>query len=585
VSFKEEPIEIVKNKNGKMHIACPAYRNDVVRELPNRHFSDKLECWIAPMLKSNARVIILWTTSQNQRVDVKIDPDLLAELKGIKNGEVRDKVPFPIDFDFIVPPYKHQKAALDKSYSQDQFAFIMDMGTGKTKTAIDHMACRFKQGEIKAVIVLCPNTVKSNWCDEIIDNYGDHKCCIRFLGAELTTKKYESEPYQKMNNDKRMDWWVCNIETLSQKKGGGRFYEYLQDIVRRYGKVGVILDEAHYIKNHKSIRTENCTRLFKGVIYKLILTGTPMPNSPIDIYAQFNFLNPDILGMSSFYAFRSRYAVMGGFEGRQIIGYQNLEELAELITPYSFQITKEECLDLPDKVYMTREIQLKENQRRLYDKIRKDKVAELGNYSEFPLSVVCKNILAAHIKLQQITSGFLITSNENGDEVRITITSAATNPKIDEICKIKDEHPDKSIIVWCKFRWEIENVAETLRVKYGTVSMYYGSMTRRERIQSVDDFKSGKTNFLIGNPQIAGIGLNLTEANVVIYFSNSFSLADRQQSEDRCHRIGQENKVTYIDLVAPDTVDVNIIKALKAKKNLSDFILNKIKGGVAHELF
>ena len=299
-------------------------------------------------------------------------------------------------------------------------------------------------------------------------------------------------------------------------------------------------------------------------LYKRILTGSPITKSPLDLFSQCEFLKPGILGFTNFYAFRARYSVMkqiqiGANKNLLIpIYYQHLGELENKIKSFSFRVRKDECLDLPPKIYEKRDIKLSDQQIKLYNSLKENCRAiiedEMASYN---------NKLTEILKLQQVCNGFLKT--DDGE------TKELTNSKLTELINILDE-VDGKVIIWANFVHNIETIIKTLQYKFGQTSVVsvYGDVAVEARNSAVINFqKNDRVRFFVGNPSTGGYGLNLTKASTVIYFSNSFNLEIRQQSEDRAHRIGQENKVTYIDLIAKGTIDEFVLKSLNQKLTLS----------------
>jgi hypothetical protein len=293
----------------------------------------------------------------------------------------------------------------------------------------------------------------------------------------------------------------------------------------------------------------------------------------MDVFMQFEYLDANIIGIGDFYSFRNRYAIMGGFEDRQVVGYQNMEELIEMLAPFVFQVRKSEVLtELPPKIYETREVQLNDEQKRLYKDIAKRDKTVSGDRG-----LTVTTVLERMLRLQEIAGG-IITFERNPDlhntskfdKERVT----GKNPKVEELLAIAEEN-EVSTIVWCRFIEEIHMVTEALRERYGDdqVVQIYGAIDEDTRWANVSDlFQSKKARFLVGNAATGGVGLNMTAAELVVYYSNSFSFTDREQSEDRAHRIGQTQSVTYIDLIAEGTVDAVVVEALRGKRDVSEFV-------------
>ena len=319
------------------------------------------------------------------------------------------------------------------------------------------------------------------------------------------------------------------------------------------------MDESSRIKHPGALRTKAILKFGQMASYRRILTGTPITKGAEDLYSQFRFLDPYILKHDSFYSFRARYCVMGGFESKQVVAYQNLSELTRNIEGHSFRVLKRDCLDLPDKIYQRHPVELSKNQRRLYDQMRKEFVAEMdGERVDSPLA------LTRILRLQQIVCGWF-----PGDD-GVKAIDEKKNPRLEALLDIISNIDSSKVIIWSRFRAD-QKVLECA-LKQLSVS-YHGGVPNDERATAVKRFQEDPdVRFFIGNPATAGLGLNLTAASYAIYYSNSFDLETRLQSEDRCHRIGTKNNVTYIDLEAPRTVDSKIIKALRAKKSVADLV-------------
>jgi len=317
------------------------------------------------------------------------------------------------------------------------------------------------------------------------------------------------------------------------------------------------VDESSRIKRPGAQRTKVITKLSNLCKYRRIMTGTPVTKGPEDIYSQFKFLDPQILGYDSFYSFKARYCIMGGFENKQIVAYQNVDELTKNIEGHSFRVLKKDCLDLPDKIYQRYPVELSEKQRKLYDQMRKTYIAELeGEQIDAPATIT------RLLRLQQIVCGWFPTETE-------VKPIEDKNPRLNALLEILSDI-DSKVIIWARFKADLKAIEHAL----GSLAVaYHGEVSNDARADAVERFQNDpKIRYFVGQPQSGGIGLTLTAADYAVYYSNSFDLETRLQSEDRCHRIGTKNNVTYIDLEAPKTVDTKIIKALRSKKNLADVI-------------
>jgi len=451
-------------------------------------------------------------------------------------------------------PYAHQSRALDISVWQKNFALLMDMGTGKTKVAIDTAV----NLPVNLAVVFCPKVCQTNWMGEI----QIHSDARPYLWKATLTAKKKADIIASMtyHRQKGLVFLVINYEALLTKAGAVLF-----DVVDE--KTILILDESTRIKTPSAKRTKAIIELGKQAGYKRILTGLPIPNSPLDFYAQFNFLDKNIIGQPSWTAFRREYAklMLDDFNGRKfykVVGYRNIPRLMSIVARHSFRVIKEECLDLPEKVYQTIQLDLSDTQGRLYQQMKEDLLIEVKGRS-FAAPVVLTKLL----RLQQITGGFL----KDGDDPAVVFK---TNPKL-EALKNLVEDTGKQIIVWCRFVKEVHMV---LAAVDGVA--HVGEMKAYDRQDAIDGFRAGKYRVLVATASSCGIGINLVNCDTVVYYSNSFNLEERLQSEDRCHRIGQVNKVTYIDLICEDTIDVKIKEALDSKLSFSKLLQSNDLGGV-----
>jgi SNF2 family DNA or RNA helicase len=474
------------------------------------------------------------------------------------------------DFKFKTKPYDHQLKAWEDSWSADYYALFMEMGTGKSKVAIDTIGALYKAKKIDSALILAPKGVYDNWIrGEIPTHLPDEieRTVVRW--TPTTSKKFQDEMkelvYEK--NDKQLKIFVMNIEALSTPRGTKAAYFFLKGNPDNI----MVVDESTTIKNRKATRTKNVMLLADQAKYRRILTGSPVTKSPMDLYSQCAVLSPKALGFNSYYAFQNRYALvqnrkMGTRAFQEIVGYRRLDELNQKLDTFSNRILKEDCLDLPDKMYIRRDVDLTDEQKRVYKQMKKLALAKLDN-GELATTA---SVLTQIMRLQQICCGFL-----QPDEGEI---QPIENNRLKELFEITDELQGKAII-WASYTHDIQRIADALRDRFGpeAVATYYGETPQDERQDIVTKFqdKNSPLRFFVGQPRTGGYGITLTAANTVIYYSNSYDLEIRLQSEDRAHRIGQGSKVTYIDLVSPDTIDEKILKALRGKINLAGEVLGE----------
>jgi SNF2 family DNA or RNA helicase len=356
-----------------------------------------------------------------------------------------------------------------------------------------------------------------------------------------------------------------NVEAFSTKKG----LDFAAKFLRTH-KTIMAVDESTTIKTPSAKRTKAIVNLGKNASYRRILTGSPVTKSPLDLFTQCEFLSEDLLGHSSFYSFRNRYAQMiernfGGRRVQIVASYQRLDELAQILDKFSYRVLKEDCLDLPDKIYIRREIELTEEQEAAYATMKSAALAAIkGKLATAP------HVLTQLMRLHQITCGHLKT--DEGD-----ITELKSN-RINELMDVLEEVEGKAII-WANYIYDIKHIVSCIKKKYGddSVVQYYGEVDSEQRQKNIVKFQDPESNckFFVGNPQTGGYGLTLTSAATMIYFNNNYNFEYREQSEARIHRIGQKLICNYIDLICKDTIDEKVISILGGKIKLSAKILGE----------
>ena len=455
-------------------------------------------------------------------------------------------------YKYKTKPFEHQRQSLIEGAFPFNFAYFMEMGTGKTKVAIDNAAYLFQKEEIEFVFVIAPNSVYRNWKKEI-----DFHCPIEsniYIWKVTKDKTFKIDP-------KKITFILMNVEALSHASGK----KWLEYKLLKHGKTSmIILDESTTIKNLKASRTKAIIKLGKLAKYRRILTGSPITKSPLDLFSQCAFLDKKLLGYENYTVFKSRYAVMysierGGYNIQIPKYYVNLEELEYKLKNFSYRVRKKDCLDLPPKMYVQRHVELPEEQRKAYEQLKASALIVLKNDE-----VSYNNKLTELLKLQQVANGFVKTNDGK-------IIDFKSNAKLKELMSILEESEDKCII-WANYVHNIEMIKKKLEETYGkdSVVSIYGKDSVEVRNDSVEKFQhNDRCRFLVGNPTVGGYGLTLTAARYVIYFSNSYNLEVRQQSEDRAHRYGQTSQVTYIDLIATDTIDEMVLHNLDNKIELS----------------
>ena len=471
-----------------------------------------------------------------------------------------------INYKFKTKPYAHQLSALEKSWDKEEYAYFMEMGTGKSKVLVDNIAMLYDTGKINGALIIAPKGVYRNWYSQEIPNHLashiDHKTV---LWTATTSKTKDKEYQQLFKADLDLHILVMNVEAFSTKKG----LEFATRFLRCHNTL-MAVDESTTIKTPTAKRTKSILVLGKYAKYKRILTGSPVTKSPLDLYTQCEFLNEELLGFTSYYTFRNRYAVMknANFGGRRVQlvgGYQRLDELSRILKPFSDRVLKENCLDLPEKTYIERQVELTDEQKKTYETMKSAALALLkGKMATAP------HVLTQLMRLHQITCGHL----KNDDD---TITEIKNN-RITSLLELLEEVEGK-VIIWANYVYDITQIVSAISKKYGedSIVQYYGAVAADVRQNNIEKFQdpNSPARFFVGNPQTGGYGITLTAANNVVYYSNGYDLEKRLQSEDRAHRIGQKKAVTYVDLIAPKTVDEKIRKALRKKINIATEVMGE----------
>jgi SNF2 family DNA or RNA helicase len=469
-------------------------------------------------------------------------------------------------YKFKTKPFAHQLKALEMSWDKKVFAYFMEMGTGKSKVLIDNMSMLYDKGLINGALIIAPKGVYKNWFDSEIPNHmANHveKTMVLWESTASKTKEKELNTLFKSTHDFHI--LIMNVEALSTKKGKQFAEKFLN-----CHKTLMAIDESTTIKNPGAIRTKTIIGLGKYVLYKRILTGSPVTKSPLDLYTQCWFLDPWLLDQQSYYSFRTKYALTRkiNVNGRQIeivVAYRNLGELSEKLKPFSYRVLKDDCLDLPPKTFMKRTIQLTDEQKKVYDQMKKLALAELNGKM-----ITTVNVITQLMRLHQITCGHF--KSDDG------VTQTLKSNRLDELMDVLSEMEGKAVI-WAHYRYDIEVIVEAIKKEYGDKSVvtYYGDTStddRQKAIKLIQDPKS-EVRFIVGTPQTGGYGITLTGASTMIYYSNGYDLEKRQQSEARIDRIGQEKHMTYIDIIAEGTVDEKIVKALRTKVNIATEVMGE----------
>ena len=470
-----------------------------------------------------------------------------------------------MNYKFKTKPYAHQLKALEMSWNKENFAYFMEMGTGKTKVLIDNIAMLYDKGKINGALIIAPKGVVKTWYEqELPTHLPNHIENVTVLWQSNITKTQQEKLETLFEIETALHILIMNVEALSTEKG----VKFASKFINSH-KAMMAIDESTTIKTPTARRTKNIVGIGEHAKYRRIMTGSPITKNPLDLYTQCEFLDPWLLDFTSYYAFRNRYAEMKTMHLRgrsiQVVSeFKNLGELSETVKTFSYRVLKEDCLDLPPKNFIKRHIQLTPAQQKLYKQMKDQALAILNGKVSSTMTV-----LTQLMRLHQITCGHFTADDGTEQEVE--------SNRMKELMSILEETDGKAIL-WANYQRDIKSIVDNIVKKYGPGSVvdYYGLTPQEDRQDNIRKFQNNpECRFLVGTPQTGGYGITLTQANTVIYYSNGYDLEKRLQSEDRAHRIGQKKTVTYIDLICEDTVDEKIVKALRDKINIASEVMGE----------
>lgn len=570
------------DSNGKEFIiSCPFWANDLVRNLPTRKWNKSKRAWTAPIIRANVEAIEALTTMAGVVTTDAAYACLQSYHAQREDAGVRGSG-FPSWYPFKRQPLPHQMEALNKGYGLHAYALFMDMQTGKSKTSIDMVSAHRMEGHINAVVVFTKKSLRGNWADSFADD-----CPIPYsMHCPDTDKQKDFERWLYSKHDFKI--MVVGWEQLS----AGRMPSMVERFLLSHHPVAAIGDETNYIQNHKAGRSELAEAYGRMAEYRYAMTGTPATEGPMKLYQQFQFLDPEIIGIGDYYAFRNRYAIMGGYTPKdgpmrgkptQIVGYQNLDELMELIAPHTFQFTKEQMGVLP-KRYQKRAVDMTKEQMAVYKQIKKE--GYIGREDD---PHVIENTLELMLRLHQVAGGYTVKKREVSrtnakGEVKVKavydpveIIAPDKNPKILELESVVEEFRGKKQgLIWAVYQPEIRAIVERMTRMGMRVGELHGLVPEPERQPMVRAFKEGNYDLVVGNAATGGMGFPMHTAEVNIFFNNTHKLRDRLQAEDRNWGLEYKDNGIWIDLMADKTVDVTFYNALKQKEDVHTYVRRRI---------
>jgi len=447
--------------------------------------------------------------------------------------------------------YDHQKKAAKVGITLDSSALLMEQGTGKTLAAIAVATYRYLKGQIKRILIIAPKSVLPEWERQ----FAEHTYIEHNVVALYGKREKKERILQEWEDTDGLQGLIINYESVWR----------LEDELKKWKPDMIICDESQKIKNARAKQSKSIIRLGKLAKYRMILTGTPVTQNPLDIFSQYLFLDPSIFG-TSFTAFRDRYAVMGGFNNYQIIKFKNLEELAEKAHSIAYRVTKEEALDLPDVIHQNVYAELEPKAMKLYKEMAEQSLIKIGEEK-----VTAPIVLTQLMKLQQISGGFIKTEDE-----RVIQVSKAKLEVLQELVEDLVNEQGKKIVIFARFIQEIKAISEMLNKL--NIKHHVLTGQTKNRGDLIKDFQNNhETKVFVINPKAGGTGITLTAADTAIFYSKDYSLEAYLQAMARIHRIGQTRKVTYIHILAKGTVDEAVTNRLNKKQDLATMVVDDLK--------
>lgn len=548
---------------GQLTVAAPYEYTQALSALGCGKWDKKAQVWVFPM--SAVCFVVDAVGKENVRATEEVIR-LLKQWRGraramaaLMRGETELR-PHP----FLM---RHQRVAREIATIYERYALFMDTGTGKTLTALqiiqDHLPARF--------LVLCPKAlIKTAWMEDQEKWYPDLR--LLPLSRNMTVKDYQ----------RIADRW--GLDTM-----GMRGRDYLRSLLVQYAQVfiinpesfkidmkqikelaitGLVLDESTILKN-QSENTTTVTSFADTLRYCYIMSGKPDPNGVMNYYGQMRVVDVAVFG-ATYYGFRSRYFVPADANGWKWVTKEGAEKaIMERVAHRAYMVKKEECLDLPDKVYETRLLELPPKVRKMYDQMERDFLLVLNDES---ISAAMKGVAMG--KCRQITGGAIINTETN------TVTQLH-RLKLDALLDEIELLGDRKVLIWAQYRHEVAMIAEELRKLGRYVVTANGDTVDLDA--SINAFKNGDAQFMVAHPATLKFGATFIKCSYVIYYSKSHDYEEYYQSHDRVYRKGQENKCTFISLVVDDSVDLDIEEAIKRKGNVSaahDAFLRRVGGVV-----
>lgn len=489
---------------------------------PDRAYDPKKRVWNVPNTVANRKYLM------GNFLPADFDPPALQAASDTSAVPVKGVAALPPAPKWPNDLKDHQRIGLERAYGKPAFFFNHAMGAGKSRTLLELWKAYYQAGVIDEAWVICPNSLIDNWHAQ-----------VKIWAPELKE--------------------VVKVYGVLSLSAGNLPTELVK---RAHGRLAVAVDESQRIKNSQAKRTKVMAEIGKHSAFRACLTGTNITKGVEDLYSQYNFLDKDILGHKSFFTFRNRYCIMGGFENKQIVGYTNLDELMDLIAPYTHTVDKPE--ELPPQTLEIRHIKITAEQKRLLSELKSQMQTEMAGNK---LSVT--NALAYYTRGAQILGGFFPL--EEGRVARLN-----ENTRLDELMEIADS-TDLKIVVFCRFVAEADLVQEALAKEYGQSAVARIRAKDPALQDNVDRFQTDPVcRFIVSTYSSGAVGFTLTAGRILVEYSGTFNFEDAAQARKRIDRIGQEFETKVIRLLANSKLDTTMMDIADRKQTMADFVTGKL---------
>jgi len=482
-------------------------------------------------------------------------------IKHTQKGTVILERPNKLKYTYKTEPFSHQKKALRKLFDLNgSGGLLMEMGTGKTKVVIDWAGIGFYNDNVRRVLIIAPLSVLGVWPRQIRQHSGAPTRIFRLEGSTSSRATAIRRIQRDPHSNEYVTYLIINYEGTWRSPVRG---PSIEELLIRWKPDIVVFDESHRLKSPSSKQSRSAFRIGQAARMRMLLTGTAITKSPLDIFGQFRAMKPEIFGTNWFH-FKFTYGIWGGFGRYQLRGYRNLKQLVTKVRENSYRIKKEQCLDLPPKLFETVPITLPDRIQGIYKKMAEEMIVEIED-----THATAAIVLVKLLRLSQITSGFI---KDVEGQIRI-LDSSKLNTCMDLVDDLLEE--DHKVVIFVRFRLDIDRIAQKLGERKIDYAILSGSVPSRDRDSLVERFhEDSSLKVFISQIQAGSLGIDLTPADVCIFYSLDYNAGNYWQAQDRLHRIGQTRKVTYYHLVAPRTIDSVVLKVLKEKGSIAEAVLH-----------